>query len=389
MNFWVLEQRLLNAGRTVKSALSLSAALLLGALVWLAVRDFWQPNPLFHPHGFCYLWESDLVGTHVVSDLLIFLSYSTISMTLVYLVRQTRNTIPFGWMFLAFGTFIVACGATHAMEIVTLWQPWFWLSADVKIVTALASVLTAIALPPLVPRIVGVVEAAKISESRRVALEDLNRELESSLKEKELLLKEVHHRVKNNLAVISSIFYLQSTRTPDPDVVRMFEDSQHRVRSMALIHETLYGSHTFGTIDLGEYTRVLSGQLQVAYRATADRVRVVLDVQRVDLTIDVAVPCGLILNELIANAFKHAFPGDRTGTVKLAIRPADGGRCVSEVADDGVGMASVTPDLDRSLGLRLVGSLVRQIRGTVEFVRREPGTLVRLAFPLDEHGSTI
>src|SRR5262245_11202230 len=87
------------------------------ALAWIATRDFVDPNPLFHPHGFCYLWEADLVGTHVVSDVLIFLSYLTISLTLVYLVRQYRNEIPFSWMFLAFGTFIVACGATHAMEV--------------------------------------------------------------------------------------------------------------------------------------------------------------------------------------------------------------------------------------------------------------------------------
>ena len=133
-------------------------------LMQIASRDFINPNTLFHPHGFCYLWQTDLVAAHVMSDALIGLSYLTISLTLVYLVRRARREIPFGWMFLCFGTFIVACGATHAMEIVTLWQPLFWLSADVKIVTAVASVATAIALPPLVPKILGVVTAAAVSE---------------------------------------------------------------------------------------------------------------------------------------------------------------------------------------------------------------------------------
>ena len=143
-----------------------------------------HPNPLFHPHGYCYLWEPGLVGVHVVSDSLIGLSYLAISMTLAYLVARARRGIPFGWMFLAFGAFIIACGGTHVMEVLTLWKPLFWTSADVKLVTAVASVGTAVALPPLVPRILTLLEAAQLSESRRLALERANAELERRVVER-------------------------------------------------------------------------------------------------------------------------------------------------------------------------------------------------------------
>ena len=167
-----------------RHALFIAGTAVTGFVFWrLASPDFINRNPMFHPHGYCYLWQSDLVASHVISDALIALSYLTISVTLVYLVRRARREIPFRWMFLAFGMF-VACGMTHVMEIVTLWQPFFWLSADVKIVTALASVSTAIALPPLVPRILAMVRAANISEERRLALEAANRELERRVDER-------------------------------------------------------------------------------------------------------------------------------------------------------------------------------------------------------------
>jgi len=165
------------------------------AVLWrVASLDFINQNPLFHPHGYCYLWLPDLVAAHVISDGVIGLSYLIISLTLVYLVRRARDDIPFSWMFLAFGLFIVACGMTHAMEIVTLWQPLFWLSADVKIVTALASVSTAVALPPLVPRILKMVAAANVSEQRRLALEEANSELERRVEERTRQLSEAMKR---------------------------------------------------------------------------------------------------------------------------------------------------------------------------------------------------
>ena len=126
----------------------------------------------FMPHGHCYLWRTDLIAVHVTSDLLIGLSYTAISLTLVYLVSQARSAIPFHWMLLAFGTFIIACGATHFMEVWTLWYPDYWLAGNIKMLTALASVTTAVALPPLVPRALALVRAQEVAESRRVQLDE-------------------------------------------------------------------------------------------------------------------------------------------------------------------------------------------------------------------------
>ena len=131
----------------------------------------------FLPHTFCYLGNRTLIDTHLVADLLIGISYVVISLTLVYLVRTSRGAIPFHWLFLAFGTFIIACGATHFMEAITLWHPLYWISAYVKVVTAVASVATAIALPLVMPNIVGTIGTARDAEERRVALLKANEEL--------------------------------------------------------------------------------------------------------------------------------------------------------------------------------------------------------------------
>ncbi len=123
------------------------------------------------PHGFCFLWNRTLLWTHLISDVVIALSYLAISTTLIVLVLKARGEIPFSWMFLAFGAFIVACGATHLMEVITLWKPIYWLSANVKVVTAIASLSTAVALPALMPSILGVLHSARLSEGRRMELE--------------------------------------------------------------------------------------------------------------------------------------------------------------------------------------------------------------------------
>ena len=134
----------------------------------------------FMPHTFCYLGNTTLITTHMVSDLLIGISYVVISMTLVYLVRASQGAIPFHWMFLAFGTFIIACGATHFMEVLTLWVPAYWASAYVKVVTAAASVATAIALPLAIPRILRNVQAVHVSESRAQELSRINQQLSTA-----------------------------------------------------------------------------------------------------------------------------------------------------------------------------------------------------------------
>lgn len=156
---------------------------LLGLLLLAAVTAVWPwlgrglAGQSFMPHTFCYLGNSTLITTHMLSDLLIGISYVVISVTLIYLVRASKGTIPFHWMFLAFGTFIIACGATHFMEVLTLWRPDYWLSAYVKVITAAASVATAVALPFALPHILRNVDAIHVSEQRAEALTQSNTEL--------------------------------------------------------------------------------------------------------------------------------------------------------------------------------------------------------------------
>jgi PAS domain S-box-containing protein len=158
------------AARTVLVALG---ALLAVAFVALALRDR-APNA-YHPHGYCYLWDPTLVGLLVTSDTAIWLSYMAIGVTLVWLVRRAGRAIPFRWMFVAFGAFIASCGATHLMDVVTLYTTAFWLAAAIKGVTAVASVATAVALPPLVPRVLHLLDDARVSATRRQDLEQLAR----------------------------------------------------------------------------------------------------------------------------------------------------------------------------------------------------------------------
>jgi hypothetical protein len=155
----------------------------------------------YHPHGFCYLWKPGLVGMHVISDLLIGASYVAISTTLGYLVYRGRRHIPFSWVFLAFGTFIVACGATHFMEVWTLWNATYWFSGSVKLITAAASVATAVVLPPLVPRVLAMIEASELAERRKDEIETAHAELKRLYEElrqaRDVLEQELTTRNKN------------------------------------------------------------------------------------------------------------------------------------------------------------------------------------------------
>lgn len=205
-----------------------------------------------------------------------------------------------------------------------------------------------------------------------------------SLKEKETLLKEIHHRVKNNLAVISSLFSLQAANLDDEGMKTILRQSQDRVRSMAMVHESLY-SRDLAAVDFAEYVTNLSTQLIGSYSLSADQVRLFTELEPVLLPIDTAVPCGLILNELVTNALKHGLPQGRKGELHLALRRAAGQTLVLEVRDNGQGLP---PDFDlnsgTSLGKRLIRSLIRQLGGEVQFLQASPGTRVVLTLLLPE-----
>ncbi len=214
---------------------------------------------------------------------------------------------------------------------------------------------------------------------REVAEKDRAREeLKSSLQEKEMLLKEIHHRVKNNLQIVSSLLSLQTTSLDRNDPSAALRDSQSRIRSMALIHEKLYKSHDLGHVDFAEYVRSLTASLARSYTSGAG-VKMSADVENVMLDIDKAIPCGLIINELVSNSLKYAFRDRGTGEIRISLA-RDSGSYVLTVGDNGAGLP---PGLDfrntPSLGLQLVDTLVGQLEGTIELLPGT-GTTFRITF---------
>jgi PAS domain S-box-containing protein len=203
--------------------------------------------------------------------------------------------------------------------------------------------------------------------------------LRASLHEKEVLLKEVHHRVKNNLQVVSSMLSLQSMHLDDPADASMFRESQDRIRSMALIHEKLYQSGDLSRIDFNEYVRNLTANLLRSYGVGAGTIKLKIDVGDILLGIDQAIPCGLIVNELVSNAFKYAFPGGRRGEISVAMG-RNGEKFTLVVADNGVGMPESVDYLrTKSLGLQLVNTFVEQLEGKIS-LDRTAGTKFAIVF---------
>jgi two-component sensor histidine kinase len=186
------------------------------------------------------------------------------------------------------------------------------------------------------------------------------------------------------MQVISSLLSLQADRVENEQVRQALLESQQRIIAMAMIHETLYSSQNLATIDLSAYLKSLVHHLQAVYSTQAD-VRIILELDKVELGIDQAVPCGLIINELITNSFKHAFPGGSKGTIQIKVHLVNNREVVLEVSDNGVGL---TPDLDlgnpSSLGLRLIqGLLKHQLKGSLD-VAIEGGTAFTLRWPLPD-----
>jgi two-component sensor histidine kinase len=207
----------------------------------------------------------------------------------------------------------------------------------------------------------------KLNQAMETEIEQRVEQIRASLREKETLLKEIHHRVKNNLQVISSLLSLQSDRLPDTTVRKLFLDARDRVRSMALVHEKLYNSQNLARVELGEYTRSLMSDLVQAHAALASKVRLHIEQDAVFVPVDVAIPCGLILNELATNALKHAFRERAEGEIAIETRRLADGRIRIVFSDDGVGLP---PEIDwrsaDTLGLRLIRMLTEQLGGTSE-----------------------
>jgi two-component sensor histidine kinase/putative methionine-R-sulfoxide reductase with GAF domain len=204
--------------------------------------------------------------------------------------------------------------------------------------------------------------------------------LRAALAEKEVLLREIHHRVKNNLQVITSLLNLEAGRIQDEQGVDVLRDSQSRIRAMALVHDHLYRSDNLSQIDFGSYVQTLINQVSYSHGASIRQIDIRSDIENILLPIDTAIPCGLIINELVANALEHAFPDDRHGSVRIVMKAQPNGSMVLAVSDDGVG---VKPgfSLERagSLGMTLINTLAKQLNGHVA-LDQTAGTSFQISF---------
>ena len=202
-----------------------------------------------------------------------------------------------------------------------------------------------------------------------------------SLQEKEILLKEIHHRVKNNLQVISSILNLQSAYTKDKNALAILKESQNRIKTMALIHESLYQANDFSKIDFSEYILNLADNLAYSYKINDVSVAMETEIEKgIILNIDKAIPSGLIINELISNAYKHAFKNSGAGNNLVNLKLKRNKKIIIEVSDNGVGMnEKIDYRNTESLGLQLVSTLVEQLNGEMK-VERKNGTSFWVSF---------
>ncbi|MBX9257266.1 PAS domain S-box protein [Desmonostoc muscorum CCALA 125] len=218
------------------------------------------------------------------------------------------------------------------------------------------------------------------AQTELVQRQKIEVKLRSALAEKEVLLKEVHHRVKNNLQIVSSLLQLQSHTLTDPEVIKVLRESQNRIESISLIHKNLYTSANIGQIDVGDYIHNLAASLLISYQIFPGRISLETDIDSVSLNVDQAIACGLVINELISNSLKHAFPNQQAGIIRIALRNLDNSIEMT-IQDNGIGL----PDnLDwrntASLGLSLVYDLVtEQLEGDIT-LERNHGTVFKIQF---------
>ena len=229
-------------------------------------------------------------------------------------------------------------------------------------------------LPSVIERLL---ERKRLLEEKRRAEE----QTKASLREKEILLSEVHHRVKNNMQIIISLLRLQAGKIEDKKSVDMLKEAENRIRSMALIHEKIYQTADFANIEFGAYAKSLSKDLFKSYGINTGKVQLKIEIENIALGLDNAIPCGLIINELLSNSLKYAFPKDRGGEIKISFKPLNDHEVELMVSDDGIGIpAEIDIGETESLGLQLVNILAEnQLDGTLE-LDRDGGTAFKIRF---------
>lgn len=221
-----------------------------------------------------------------------------------------------------------------------------------------------------------IIRAIRYAIERKQAEE----KIKASIKEKEVMLREIHHRVKNNMQIISSLLRLQARKIKNKKIIDMFNVAQSRIKSMALIHESLYRSGDLARINFSDFIKKLTIHLSAMYATEKDNVKLKLDVKNVILDINRAIPCGLIINELVSNSLKHAFSDGRKGEIAVIMNINRRGKYTLVVEDTGIGFPEKFNLREpRTMGLQLVIDLVKQLDGALE-LRKDEGTKFKIVF---------
>jgi signal transduction histidine kinase len=351
-----------------------------------AIRGVLSSN--FLPHAYCYLNDKQLIVLHVGSDAVIWLSYVAISCTLVYLVRRTRREIPFSWMFLAFGLFIVACGFTHLMEVVVLWKPFYWLAGDIKLLTAIASVITAIALPGLVPEIHSMVSAARVSEDRRLQLERANTELQQLSAgvihvqdaERRRIARELHDSVGQYLAALKMSYAVALDESQNGRGTNALQDSlvlldrcTAEVRTMShLLHPPL----------LEEMGLASAVPWYVGGFTERSGIRVELEMPnhlgRLPQPIELVL--FRVLQESLTNIHRHS--QSQLAKIRLEVEQK---RAVLVIEDQGKGFDPGNGQFSKAgVGIASMRGRVRELGGELRVTSGSHGTTVEATLPLHQ-----
>src|SRR5581483_3025605 len=409
--------------RGLTAAAAITIAFSLAALAWMPQTLFQIFSTQFLPHVYCYLYDRKLIALHIGSDLAIWLAYVAISVTLTYLVYRTRREIPFSWMFLAFGTFIIACGFTHFMEVIVLWKPLYWLSGDVKLVTAVASVITAIALPPLVPRVHEMLSAVKVSGQRQEKIEQTNDQLsrineslqqevvrrtsaEDELRrlssrllelqddERRRLARELHDSTGQLLAAIQLNLSLaqQDAGSNSPESQRRLAEAA--ALSSQAITEVRTMSYLLHPPMLDEAGLALAVQWYVEGFAERSGLPVELkipaDLERLPREVELAV--FRVLQESLTNIHRHsASAGAKinlvVGDQELVLTVRDFGKGIVLTSNDAQGGQRLFTRA--GVGIRGMEERVGQLGGSISIRSADPGTLVEAHFPLPAKGQAV
>ncbi|TWB35732.1 sensor histidine kinase [Nitrospirillum pindoramense] len=413
----------------------------------MTVTDWLLDPSGLTPHGFCLSWVPGLIWLHAGSDAIIGLSYFSIPLTLAWFVRK-RGDLAYRWVGHLFMAFILACGLTHMLAVMTLWVPAYGVEGLEKLLTALLSVATAVMLWPVVPRVLALPTPAQLSLlnaeltrtveeqsrtaallrdseakvlaanselERRVAertaelsaanaqltqalaeraavtaalraaksdLEEMVAERTAALKQRDLLLREVYHRVKNNLQVIDGLVMMQSLQLTDPEARQALAGLRSRVYALGLVHQQLMASPDLETFDIAPFLQELASN--ILQSGADDRVSLRISLCPLTVNLDFAIPLGLLVTELITNSLKHAFP-DGQGTITMEMCRRAEGDVLLVIADDGTGAAAPEAGqpagaYGRGVGSMIMKGLVGQLDGTMT-VRVDQGTRVEIILP--------